>query len=530
MFAKLIPSRATAVSVAVLVLLLCSTLAPAVAGQVDGRNAELAIEQPHYIDSGVQTQQSNGTTVYVANGEELNLFPQNFDSENVVNYGVTTEGGQMNLDPQTGAFVFQPSEVGTYHVFFVVERTRVVENETANNTSTPQTVTEQVRYEAAIRVEGGLNLVHQEAGEMQSTQVAAQNWREFNSTIHSEELVGAGGTEAAVQEMVNWYILRKHPQEALTGGIVGYLVIGLTSTAVLVWVVFFGGHAKITRALRKRLHIFEAVEAEEGSAKEAIAELERREKQQAAQNMDWNDLPGFDDRIASAFREIFGETVHDGTVEYLAAFRPRNLVRDRLQAMGHDGYVAVVDERASPDGGDDGKQQIVAAHLAQEPEVADGADVVDLVDADEQTIGDVADALENWDETALLEFDLVEADYDASDLQTTYDSMDLETITESLEADIRQFQGEEPDAFGKYLEEFLATVLESPECDTEGRPDRIRYVMSHFLKHSQVLDDRFDFPLVRFHREAIERALVDFDPEAEAREAVEQVKHGGGAS
>ncbi len=156
--------------------------------------------------------------------------------------------------------------------------------------------------------------------------------------------------------------------------------------------------------------------------------------------------------------------------------------------------------------------------------------MVNLAEADEQTIGAVADALDSWDDDLLTEFDLAEADYDAGDLQTTYESMDLEAITQSLEADIRQFQGEEPDAFGEYLEEFLTTVLESPECDTEGRPDRIRYVMSHFLKHSQLLDDRFDFPLVRFHREAIERALVDFDPEAEARQAVEKVKHGGGAS
>jgi len=169
--------------------------------------------------------------------------------------------------------------------------------------------------------------------------------------------------------MVRWYELRKHPQEALTGGIVGYLILGVSSTAILVWVAFFGGHAKIVRALRRRVHIFEAAEAEEGSAKEAVAELERREKQRSAQNLDWNDLPGFDDRIAGAFREIFGETVHDGTVEYLSAFRPRNLVRDRLQAMGHDGYVAVVDERAAPDGGDGDSDDttIQKAHLAMGP-------------------------------------------------------------------------------------------------------------------------------------------------------------------
>ncbi len=534
MISKLIPSRATAVSTAVLVLLLTSTLAPLAAGAADGRNAELAIDQPHYIDSGVETRQSNGTTVYVASGEQLDIFPQNFDSENVVNYGVTTQGGEMNLNPQTGAFVFKPSQTGTYNLFFVVERTTVVEtsnttanNSTTNSSTTAETVTEQVRYEAAVRVEGGLNLVHQEEGSIASTRVAAENWRDFNSTIHGQDLVGAGGTGDAVEEMISWYTLRKHPQEALTGGVVGYLILGFSSTAVLVWVVFFGGHAKITRALRKRLHIFEATEAEEGSAKEAVAELDRQEKQRAAQNTDWNDLPGFDDHVASAFREVFGETVHDGTVEYLAAMLPGTLIRDRLQAMGHDGYVAVVDERAAPDGGDDGDGEIVSAHLAHGDDVDADADVVDLVDATEETVEAVATALETWDDPVLTEFELVDADYDAADLETTYESMDIRAVGERLEADMRYFDS--PEAYGEYLQEFLASVEEGPECDTEGRPDEIRYIMSHFLKHAQVLDDRFDFPLVRFHREAIERALVDFDPEAEARDAIEQVKLGGGA-
>jgi hypothetical protein len=64
--------------------------------------------------------------------------------------------------------------------------------------------------------------------------------------------------------------------------------------------------------------------------------------------------------------------------------------------------------------------------------------------------------------------------------------------------------------------------------DDEGRPDEIRYAMSHFLKLSQLLDDRFNWPVVAFHREAIERALVDFDPEAEAEAVIDRAQMSGG--
>lgn len=525
-----------------LVVMLVTSVAGTALGAapITSSDARIVIDQPHYIDSEVKEQSQNGTSVYVAKGAELTLHPQNFDTSRLVDFGVATANGSMTYDSRTDTFVFTPSAKGTFEVYWIVnqqaqqERRSVAEgnNSTGGNTTTSM---QQVRYSTRIRVTGGLNLVHRKSGSIKEMRTAAKNWREVNSTLHQRGLVGPEGTGPAVEEMIKWYELHpsNNPFEALTGGVVGYLVIGATSTAILVWVVFFGWHAKAINALRRRLHVLEAVESEEGTAKEALSELDRQQQQREAQNTDWQDLPGFDDHVAKAFRETFGTTVHDGTVSYIAATLPRNLVRDRLQAMGHDGWVAIVTEESATDGGGDElslADRIGAVKLARRADVntddVDEDDVIDLAGADSETIDAVCDALPSFDVEELRLFDLPAADYDAGELNTTYESMDLDSVIDQLQADMRHFDDKQ--AFGEYLQEFLASVEESPVCDEQGRPDGLRYVMSHFLKHAQVMDDRFNFPLIRFHRESIERALIDFDPEQEATDAIKDIQAGGG--
>lgn len=519
------PSRATAASLAILCLLVVPLLAPvAGAAAPDTRDAELTVEQPHYISDDVQRLESNDTTVYVASGEALRLYPQNFKAENVESYGVATANASLEFDQATGAFTLRPEQTGTYQVYFVVSKTVAV----GGNNST-ETAERRYRYDARVRVDGGLNLVHQPAGAQQETVEDAAKWREFNSTIHQQSLVGPEGTEQAVQEMISWYKLNptNDPFSALTGGVWAYLVLGVTGTSIIVWVVVFGGHAKIVGALRKRLHTFEAAEAEEGAAKDAVAELEHRLNINEPQNMDWTEVDGFDDHIAGAFREVFGETVHDGTVEYLSAMLPRNLINDRLRIMGKEGYVAVVDEQVAADGDSEASlaERAERVHIDHRDNVATGADTIDLADASDAALASIRDAIDDWTAGPLRQFDLTDAGYDPSDLETTYESLDIDAIAERLEIDDRHFEDRE--AFGEYLAEFLESVEQSPICDDAGRPDDIRWVMSHFLKQAQLLEGRFNWPVMRWHREATERALQDFDPEAEAQHVVERVQGGG---
>lgn len=513
----------------IVALLVSSTAAVAVGGvsaQQAGSEtaAELVVEQPHYISEEVDQTRDNGTTMYSARGSELKLYPQNFESDNVINYGIENGNATLGFERQTGAFTLKPEGQGTYNLFFVVEKEVQKQNATSNETTT---VTEQQRYTTRVRVTGGTDLIHRDPGDIQEMRQDAANWREFNATLQQEGLIGGAGIEATLQEMINWYDLKKNPQEALTGNVVAYLIIGTTSTAILVWIAFLGGHAKIVRALRKRLHIFEAVEEDEGGAKEAIAEMEHLQNQQNAQNQSWQDLDGFDDHIAGAFEEIFGPTVHDGAVEFFAAIQPRNIVSDRLQAMGQEGYVAVVDESVAPDGGN-ASPSIQSVRIVKRDDVGDAPEdcIIDLKEADAEDIEDIVDALEWWDADVIWkDFDAVEAEFDAHEMDVTYESMDLDSLSEQLQADMRHFRNEE--AFGEYLREFLESIEGSRFCDEDGSPDEIRYAMTHFLKLSQLLDDKFSWPAVSIYGEHVDRALLDFDPEAQAREVVDSVQRGG---
>jgi len=498
-------------SLAVAILLLSSMVigvtGPAV-GQASTRQATLHVEQPHYISQDVTTQTDNQTQVYVAKGEVLDLYPQNFSPSQVQGYSVVTSNATLSYQSATDSYRLDPEAPGTYRIRWIV-------TEPVENRSEPR----EVVYETRVRVTGGFGLVHRKQGAEEEMRRDAQNWREFNSTLKQRDLIAPGGLEPTLETMIRWFELHpsNNPFQSLTGGVLAYIIIGVTGTAVLVWVAVFGGHAWIVRTLRRQNKIHEATEAEEGTAKEAVAKLEHELDLRTLQNMDWQDIPGFDDHIASAFRKLFGETVGEGAVGYLNAMLPRRIVDDRLQAMGHDGWYAVITDI-------DGEQTVELNHEDEKDRRTVTGDVVDLATASESERERVRKLLD-WDDTRLRTFSLTDAEYDPKDLETTIESADLQSLIATMKADMQHFEDEA--AYGEYMREFLATVEESPLCDDEGRPDELRYLMSHFLRLSQLLDDRFDFPLIGFHRDAWERAVQDFDPEREARDAIDRVQSGG---
>lgn len=505
-------------------LVVLALLAPGVAAtQADARDADLVVQQPHYVETDVSTQSANGTTVYEAQGQSVDLYPQNFDAEDVVGFGSATPNGTVEAETGTGGYTLSVGGPGTYELYWIVEQP-VVTNETAN-----ETVVQRVRYEAQVRISGQTGLVHREAGSLAGTREDAQKWREFNATIHDAGFVGPEGTEAAVQEMIRRNKLWENPTRALTGNVVAYLILGFTSTAILVWIFGLGGHAIIVRKLRRKLNYHEAVEAEEGTAKEALAELEQAEKHRNLQMEDWQDIPGFDDHVAQGFRDAFGQSLHDGTVSYFHQLRPRDVVRDRLVAMGHDGADLAITEYSDPgdptDGGLDPQGiEAVTIHPEGAPDTERTLQPHEASTAQLDAVLDVLD----WDAPALRTFELPAADYTVGvtgDLDEPPESMDIDTIAERIQADMQHF--DDVQAFGEYIEDFLRAVEESPTCDDEGRMDGIQYVMNHLQKHAQYLDDGNAFPGIHYYREAIERALIDFDPEREARETVKRVRGGG---
>jgi hypothetical protein len=321
--------------------------------------------------------------------------------------------------------------------------------------------------------------------------------------------------------------LKNHPWEALTGNFTGMVILAVTTIGGLLFVaLLMGGALAALRTLQKRLSIFEAIESEEGTAKDTLAALDFEERKSVLQNLDWTDIFA-DDHVAAAFREQFGETPFDGTVEWLSLLRPRNLVADRVQAMGQDGYVATVPgggEDLATDGGTLDVADVETVELRRTEEVPDGHATADPSTLGQHDLQALVDALD-WDSTTIRTFDLAAADFDPADLETPYESMDLSTLIERSEAETRHF--DDPETFGTYALEFVETVRDHPQfTDDDGRVEDLRYAMSHWLELAQLLDDRFAFPVVHFHRDALERALVDYDPEREAQTYVDDVVAG----
>ncbi len=147
-------------------LVLIATLSPlaGVAGAApQTESAELAIEQPHYVDGAVERTSENGTTVYKASRGPLEIVPRNFEAENVVDYGVATDGGgaELSYDREMGQFEFSAEKAGTYAVYFSVERSVSVQNESGNGSHIE---TRSQRYVANIRMGQQEEMVHMAAG------------------------------------------------------------------------------------------------------------------------------------------------------------------------------------------------------------------------------------------------------------------------------------------------------------------------------------------------------------------------------
>jgi hypothetical protein len=531
---------------ALLVLSLVAGVVPAAAqDDVLTRDAEVIVEQPHYIGSDVETKQVNGTRTYVASGRVLELHAQNFDSGAVVDYGVATTGGQLTYDSATGQFAFRANASGTYRVYWVVAEQVAVTggnttgNATAANTTSGGTETRQVRYTANVRVSNTAPKAHLAESELAETRAEAANWREFNATVQDlrdENLLLASAdlsTEETIQGMVNAYILQNDPLRALTGNITTVVLILFTTLGGgFLLVVSLGYHTVVVNKFRRALNRAESIEAEEGELADRVADMNRRDRLRAFQNWDWND-PFEDDHIAHAHRTL-GETPLEGFSRFTGTLlQPRVWMHDRLQAMGADGYVAVPESDTS--GGTvftDGGEPEDDAPDAPNWKTIDEAEVV-LEDAvDEGTLTDdlsepsdaLLDAID-WQQPAIRDFDLVDATPPGGDGHPTATTLDIDELTAEADLDMAHFDSREE--AGVYLRQWFESVREHDFTETDGTVDTSRYVLNRWLQTAQLARDEFDLP-VDYMIEAIEAAIDWSDPEESAANTVERIRAGNG--
>lgn len=478
---------------------------------VDARDAQLVLRQPHYVDGEVTQSRDNGTILYSAEGEALLLKPLSFDPDAVVDFGVSP-AGELSYDRELGVFEFRPTTSGTYTVFFVVQETRV-----ANGSTRPVTA----RYAARIRVSDGVDLSHVPAGSLEELRSDAANWTNLVDTFEQTGILDEGETmEGQLEEIIPWAQLRptEDPLKALTGNFTTIGILLITGIGGILWIaLLLGLPSWVVLQVRRRLHLFERTEAEEGTAKDTLAELDFRERRQAPQTTRVQDLYD-DEQFAAAMQDAFGPTLGDAAETFLNEHRPRLHIARNLEILGANGWVGVDRSALQPDGG----EQLAGpeVELRRESNVPDGlADeqVHDLEDVDP-----TSDLIDRIDPVAPLDVPVDELDV-LPESVVDADDYDLRALAKIYETDMRLFDDE--GTYGQYLERHVGFLHEHPALsDGADGVDPEGYVLGRYLKLAQFMQDQFDWPAMGYIRRGIKLARLNYDTAEKTEDLIERIQ------
>lgn len=516
----------------ILAVLLVSLLAPAaVAAGPSTEAATLSIQQPHYISSDVQTTTANGTTVYEVSGSRIEIAPENFNADDVTDYGISTpsDGAMLSYDREFGEFIFTAEKTGTYTVYWSVEESVAVTNETTNETTVEQ---RSQRYEAKIRVTGQTDMVHKPAGWDDDLQEKASKWEAFNATV--AELRGDSlfvklglqeeqSTQEIIQKMVNAFLTLHSPLKMLTGDFTTIAFLVGTSLGGWLFIALILGPLLIALAYAyRKLNRHESIEAQEGELSQRVANLDLKEAKSKLAFWTFNDVTD-DDHMAESMRDE-GRNPLQALSNRESKLSGQHVFHAFLQAMAQCGYVAKVERRVEPDGGDDDGGRVVEAEVVHQDEVADDADTVSLeVDRPDAPLLDAIDPEQN----EIYEFDLLNADFDRSEVNATpIDAYDLDDLIETTELDLRRFGSVETAA--RYQVEYLYDVCQHPITNDRGSVDSFRYWLEQNLDTANILNDRFPIPM-EYRARLWEAAIDQYDGAAKAEETLRDVREGADA-
>lgn len=500
--------RRVASSLALLVVL-AAVATPAAAVFVE-QPADLAVEQPHYVDGGVDTSETDNITTYRTRGGELDIRPRNFNQSAVVEAGVASGDGSLSYDDAMGTYEFEPAAEGTHTLYWIAEEQRVVNNSTRDV---------EVRYVARINA-SAIDRAHVAPGALDQQREDAANWSAWVESVRSSRVAGPeADMETQTQLALDLLRLRHHPLSALTGQFTALLLTlfitlsGLVIVAMAVGAHLWSRRKDILEQRRRR-----KMDAERATLEDELDAYEETRRTAALEGMDWNDL--FDDTTARVFRDHLGETPLDGWLQLQALLAPKRLVRERLNAMA-DTHVAVFDD---PDARTDGGEAAGGANATLEPRVnapaTDDPRVRTLDDPDD----DLLDAVD-WDDPELREFDLAAAVADQDDEADDLLFHDVESLAAAVDLDWQQEFGSK-EVFAEYLTEFLRAVVEHPYSDGEGRPRPVRHLLNLWLRVFRHVGEREGVPAARYSADHVHAVLRTYDREEEIASWVDDVEMG----
>ncbi|APX98702.1 hypothetical protein BB347_18520 (plasmid) [Natronorubrum daqingense] len=472
-------------------------------------DADLEVEQP-YADGDVNIDTSGNYTTYEVAGSSQLLTLEGVDENaTVLDYGTEESEAHLSEHDSFDAYEFETDSDGTYHVYFAIEYEQ--DSDDGNET---ETVREDHVAQLSVSDTDTQIVAGETLDEYQSDADRWSNWESDVRAIAGDDVDVDQQTDLA-GTLLN---LRHNPTEALTGEFLGIVLMLFITTSGLAVLALFGlYHLVVTRQLRKRTNERESLEAEEADLEEKLTELDDQKRNRLLVNTTMFDHLE-DEWSARAMHEDLGEDAMSAWLNFTQLVGAGNLLKDRLIAMGKDGYRAAVTR-----GSDDQYATARLVHPQTDPECSDDEELVALEEKDK--ISAVADAIA-VDDTELVEYDLREHDTRLTEMGPELSAPDsVDELVEELDAELRRFQGNEEE-YTKYLLEFVEHVREHPFTDAHGRPKRLRYVLSSWLKTAQINRDMFGMPLADMHAEFLEKLLQDHDPAEDADIEIEQHRKG----
>lgn len=478
--------------------------------QADVEGAELLVEQPSYIDNDLVRQSEDGVPVYIVEGSPIRLYPQDFASENVTDFGIRGEAGSLQYQSEFDRYELAVDKTGSYRVWWDVEEQVAVER---NNETVVATETQ--RYEAVVRIDGQVAVSIREAGEFEQIQTNAQKWSDLNATLGdmrqadyiAHRVDRPDNNEELLQHSLSAYKTTRSPLFLLQGGFTAAFILLFTTVGGLAAVIVLkvpdlAAVSWLRAELRKR----RGVEKLEGNVADRQEELDFNQRLQNAANWDWQDIPSVTDHEAAELRDGVDITPLSGFVEIMKRFMPDRLLADRVRAMGQAGYVAQEPDGGShaADGGAD--LQLVQADEVLEPgqEIAGREDLHDLSDPAERLLDRIS-----RDDPALREFDPRNHDIDPTEFTNDRGTMSLPDLIDEFDVDDWAFGNEE--RLGEILVEFIDMTIRHPVVDDDGSIDESRLIAERILQIMQFADDHGDLPMADWYVQHFETALRSHD-------------------
>ncbi len=314
--------------------------------------ADLYIEQPRHISSSVDSVVEDSEITYTANGEVLEIEPQNFDPENVVKAAVREDSATLKFDKSIGRYILDTQgTAGTYKVIF---RTR--------------TEGQITTYRATIQVKQA-SFVHLAPRRVEEIHEKADQYDWVLSQFVSADLLAMDAdperVEAVINDAVTWYRFYDNPLSGLSGQLVTFAIMLIKWPAgwvILgtVFIVAFWRLGKTKKENRKLKRQFADIE----NINESKREAQERELKRILSMQTFQDL-GLTDTDAQAVKEHCDvdnpRQFLDKFRDYFAPNRSVTLLLSAYEQLGHavsvthhDGRVVeaeLVEQTAIPDGG-----------------------------------------------------------------------------------------------------------------------------------------------------------------------------------